>query len=302
MDVSIIIINYNTLELTKNTIESVFEKTGELNYEIILVDNASTDGSVEFFENNYKDKIIFIKNNENLGFGRANNIGVKYAKGKYLFLLNSDTLLINNAIKILYDFMEKNNDCGVCGGNLYTEELLPTSSYRKKMMGYETEFIEPLILGVSNRIFRLFKKSEWNYPFFNFKDINLKVEIIIGADFFIRQDLYRELSGFDTDFFMYHEESEFCFRILRKGYKIYNVPTAKIIHLEGKSSKFKEKKFEIERKGKYLFFLKTKGKSSLKKVYFLSQLYFIITYFFKNNDKKLKINRKVYSEIKNNFI
>ena len=104
MDVSVIIVNYNTLELTKNTIESVFEKTIEVSYEIILVDNASTDGSVEFFENNYKDKIILIKNNENLGFGRANNKGIEIAKGKYIFLLNSDTLLINNAIKILFDF------------------------------------------------------------------------------------------------------------------------------------------------------------------------------------------------------
>ena len=129
MDVSIIIVNYNTLELTKNTIDSVNEKTKDLNYEIILVDNASTDGSVEFFEKEYKNKIIFIKNDENLGFGRANNRGIKIAKGKYVFLLNSDTLLINNAIKILFDFMEKNNNCGVCGGNLYTLTLQPTNSF-----------------------------------------------------------------------------------------------------------------------------------------------------------------------------
>ena len=129
MDVSVIMVNYNTLELTKNTINSVMEKTKDLNYEIILIDNASTDGSVEFFEKEYKDKIIFIKNNENLGFGKANNKGIEIAKGKYVFLLNSDTLLINNAIKILFDFMEKNKNCGVCGGNLFDIDLKPTHSF-----------------------------------------------------------------------------------------------------------------------------------------------------------------------------
>ena len=133
VDVSVIVVNYNTLELTKNTINSVIEKTRDLNYEIILVDNASTDGSVEFFEREYTDKVIFIKNSENLGFGRANNKGIEISKGKYVFLLNSDTLLINNAIKILFDFMEKNKDCGICGGNLYDLEMNPMHSYKQRI-------------------------------------------------------------------------------------------------------------------------------------------------------------------------
>ena len=98
--VSIIIVNYNTKDLTKKAIQAVFDKTEGVEYEIIVVDNDSKDGSVEELKKTFQDKIIIIEPKENLGFGRANNLGIKQANGKYVFLLNSDTELINNAIKI----------------------------------------------------------------------------------------------------------------------------------------------------------------------------------------------------------
>lgn len=100
MNVSIIIVNYNTLKITANYIESVFEKTKKIPFEIILVDNASTDGSKEYFEKD--QRIRYYYNTENLGFGKANNEGLKYAKGRNVLFLNSDTLLINDAISIYY--------------------------------------------------------------------------------------------------------------------------------------------------------------------------------------------------------
>ena len=103
MDVSIIIVNYNTKELTAACINSIFQYTEGVEFEVILVDNASTDGSREFFR---KDtRIILIESEINLGFGRANNLGYEYSHGKYVFLLNSDTYLLNNAVKIFYDRM-----------------------------------------------------------------------------------------------------------------------------------------------------------------------------------------------------
>ncbi|UVV84289.1 glycosyltransferase [Bacteroides thetaiotaomicron] len=106
MDVSVIIVNYNTKALTKSCIESIFSETCGIEFEVILVDNASSDGSKELFQ--IDERIIFIESNVNLGFGKANNLGYKYATGKYIFLLNSDTLLKNNAIKLFFDFAEKN--------------------------------------------------------------------------------------------------------------------------------------------------------------------------------------------------
>ena len=292
MDVSVIIVNYNTLELTKNTIDSVIEKTKDLSYEIILVDNASTDGSVEFFENEYKNKITFIKNNENLGFGKANNKGAEVAKGKYIFLLNSDTLLINNAIKILFNFMEKYKKIGICGGNLYTQELEPTHSYKEKITSLLTEFnhyLNPFI-----RIKKFFYKKRDD---FNYTNNNLNIGYIIGADLMISKRIFLEIGGFDKEIFMYYEDVELCYRIKKQGLKVYNIPAAKIVHLEGKSFDFKEERYRRQIQGKYKCFYKCYGIKSLKKLFYISNIGLILRYLLTFNKKYLvmrNINKEEY--------
>lgn len=299
MDVSVIMVNYNTLELTKNTINSVMEKTKDLKYEIILVDNASTDGSIEFFEKEYKNKIIFIKNNENLGFGKANNKGIEIAKGKYVFLLNSDTLLINNAIKILFDFMEKNDNCGVCGGNLFDINLKPTHSFLKKLPCLISEI--DFQLNFFSKIFRkiINKRSDFNYSK-NEKEVGY----ITGADMMIRKKVLSETGMFDKDFFMYSEESELTYRIKQKGYKVISVPQAEIVHLEGKSSTFKEKKYHMFLESKYKYFYKTSDFKICKYIYYVSQigyfLRFLIT-FNKDYLKLIKINKEEYNRFLGKF-
>ena len=104
-DISIIIVNYNTLHVLRPCLDSIIEQTIGIDYEIIVVDNGSTDGSIEELSSN--SRVTFIPTGENLGFGRANNKGLEQAKGEYIFFLNSDTLLKNNAIKMLYDFAEQ---------------------------------------------------------------------------------------------------------------------------------------------------------------------------------------------------
>lgn len=299
MDVSVIMVNYNTLELTKNTINSVIEKTSELNYEIILVDNASVDGSVEFFEREYKDKIIFIKNNENLGFGRANNKGIEIAKGKYVFLLNSDILLINNAIKILFDFMEKNEDCGVCGGNLFDVNLKPTHSFLKKLPCLSSEINFQL-----NFFSKIFRKIINKREDFNYSKNEKEVGYVTGADMMIRKKILLETGLFDKDFFMYSEESELTYRIKQKGYKVISIPQAKIVHLEGKSSIFKEKKHHMFLESKYKYFYKTSNLKTCKYVYYISQIgYFLRFLITCNKDyfKIIKINKEEYREFLLNY-
>lgn len=227
IDVSIVIVNYNTLQLTANCIESVFDRTHGLEFEIILVDNNSQDGSKEFFE---KDKrITYIYSIHNLGFGRANNLGFEVAKGKYLFCLNSDTLLVNNAIKILYDFMEMHPECGACGGNLYNANMHPAHSFNRRMPGIVEEIDQALSRKLSKNIYG---KSYMH----NFSGKPLQVAYITGADLMLRGSAIKSHGGFDSRFFMYFEETELQYRIHKSGMSIYSVPTAKIIHLEGASS------------------------------------------------------------------
>ena len=115
MDVSVIIVTYNTLALTRDCIDSIFRHTANVQFEVIVVDNASEDGSYDYFS---KDRrIIYVYSQENMGFGRANNLGLEYASGEYIFLLNSDTYLKNNAIKIFKEAMDVARICCVFGGD-----------------------------------------------------------------------------------------------------------------------------------------------------------------------------------------
>lgn len=289
MDISIIIVNYNTLELTKNTIQSILDKTKEINYEIILIDNDSNDGSKEFFStSNYKKVIKFIKSNQNLGFGKANNLGINIAKGKYIFLLNSDTLLINNAIKILHEFMEENLNVGICGANLYDENKLPTHSYGK---------IPTIFMDINDSIIKIYNKILKKRLDFNYTLKPLEVGYITGADMFIRKSILEKVGSFDPDFFMYFEEAELTFRIKKQGYKVFAVPEAKIIHLEGKSFNFKETRFRMMCESKYKYLYKVYGKKQVRYNYFLSQLKYLLL-LNKEARKKRVINKKEYKKAK----
>lgn len=289
MQVSIIIVNYNTLELTKNTIQSVIDKTKEIECEIILIDNDSKDGSKDFFSTDYYKKTIkFIKSNENLGFGKANNIGINIAQGKYVFLLNSDTLLINNSIKILYDFMERENNAGVCGANLYDEKQNPAHSYNT-LPNFWFDIYEVLK--------KIYLKLTGKRLDFNYYGQPKEVGYITGADMFIRKSVLDKVGNFDPDFFMYFEETELTFRIKKAGYKVFSVPEAKIIHLEGKSFNFKETRFTMMCESKYKYLYKVYGKKQMLYNYIISQIKYIFL-FNKEARKKSIINKCEYKKAK----
>ncbi len=216
MDVSVIIVNYNTKELLQNCIQSVIEKTHDIQYEIIVVDNASIDGSSEMVKSLFPT-VKIIAEKSNLGFGRANNLAAEIAQGTYLFLLNSDTLLLNNAIKILVDFLNHNADAGICGGQLFNQNLSPTTSFQKlpSLIAEWKVCFAPFLLQK--------KQPIYSTP--------TKVGFISGADIMIRKTLFDELHGFDPHFFLYFEETELTYRVKNLKYSVWFVPDAQIIHL-----------------------------------------------------------------------
>lgn len=224
IDVSVIIVSFNTLSMTGNCIESIVSKTTGLNYEIILVDNASTDGSKEFFETD--GRIRYIYNEENLGFGRANNKGLEVAKGRNVLFLNSDTLLRNNAIKILSDFLDSCRDAGACGGNLFAADGTPNYSFGMYFPSVRQEF-DLLLRNVLCR----------NEMSFNDTGHNLRVAHVLGADMMVKSSVLKEVGPYNPRFFMYYEETELCFRIAKAGYSIYSVPQAEITHFWGATTR-----------------------------------------------------------------
>ncbi len=231
MDVSIIIINYNTFELSKNAIESIFQHTQNLAYEIILVDNASPDSSGEKLKEYFGDKIVYIQSGGNLGTSKAFNLGVKSAKGKYVLWLNSDILLVDNFIKTLKDYMDEHSECGICGGNVIDFDGNPAHSFRRELPSARTVRKDRSIIRYALR--KILKKklsTEYNYT-----DKPMEVGYITGADMMTRRELLGRLGGFDERIFMYAEETEYTYRVKELGYTVVCVPYAKIKHLEGSS-------------------------------------------------------------------
>lgn len=230
MDVSIIIVNYNTRHMTEECIESVFQKTTGLDFEVILVDNASTDDSKEYFSQ--RKDITYIYSEENLGFGRANNLGYKYATGRHIFLLNSDTLLLNNAILLLSRYLDsetaRHESVGCVGCQLVDGNDIPTWS------GGSFPSISEFWKYILHYTFwEIYRPNQDTKPYNQITN----VDYITGADLLIRREVIEECRLFDADFFMYYEETEMQFRYNRAGYRCRIIVTPKIKHLVGGSYK-----------------------------------------------------------------
>lgn len=227
MDVSVIIVNYKTVPLILNCLESLQAKTEKITYEVIVVDNNSGDD----FQGRILDRFPEVRClplPENVGFGRANNEGLKIAKGRKILFLNPDTLLLNNAIKILSDYLDGHPQVGVCGGNLYDEDMDPAHSYRMMLPSIKWE-LNGLLHG-------LIEKCCWaSNSQFNYTGNPLSVGYITGADMMVRREVLDQVGVFSPLFFMYYEETELSFRIKEAGFDIVSVPGAQIQHLEGKS-------------------------------------------------------------------
>lgn len=227
VDVSIIIVNYKSSALINDCIRSIFEKTEGISYEIIVVDNATEDLS-HVLDSFGDERVKTLQLKENVGFGRANNAGAKLARGRNFFLLNPDTILRNNAVKILSDYLDEHPEAGACGGNLFDENINPVHSYRRILPGFFWDLNE-----LSGGRIERWRFGESNLQFNN-SSVPLEVGYVTGADLMLRRVEFNELGGFDPDFFMYYEETDLEKRLkyfFKK--KVVNVPAAKIIHLVG---------------------------------------------------------------------
>lgn len=242
MKLSIIIVNYNTYALTKQTIDSIIEKNHSFNYEILLVDNASADGSIEKlkidFNNIISNKIlkVFI-NKSNLGFAKANNIGIKASNGKYILLLNSDTVINEDCLDKCISQMEKDSNIGALGCKVVLpDEKLDHACKR----GFPTPKASLYYL------LKLHKINAQKYGYYDALHLNEddigEVDSLMGAFMLMPKVVLDKVGLLDEDFFMYGEDIDLCYRIKEGGYKILYYPKAQIIHYKGGSSKKKRTK------------------------------------------------------------
>lgn len=230
MDISIIIVNYNSKEITKSCIHSIINNTLDISYEIIVVDNASKDSSCEYLRE-FFPSLKIIANVENFGFAKANNQGISIAKGTYILLLNSDTIVLDDCLKKTMKFAEGVADVGVIGCKvLNRDRTLQYSCYRNP------GFVSELIF-FSKGIVKDFwdPATWWKYMQYWDHDSTRDVDCISGCFLMIKKEVVDKIGYIDENYFMYYEDSDFCRRVKNAGLKVKYYPNSRIIHLRGLS-------------------------------------------------------------------
>lgn len=228
--ISVIVVSYNTRDLTIKALETLRQQT-RCSHETIVLDNASTDGSAEAIETAFPD-LQLIKSETNLGFAAGNNRAAEIARGKYILLLNPDTEVLDHAIDRLLEFAEDNPDCGIWGGRTLFGDLAlnPESCWMRQTIW--SLFCQAVGLSSMFRRSNLLNPEAiggWN------REGERDVDIVSGCFLLIRTDLWRELGGFASKYFMYGEEADMCLRAHALGAAPRTTSHATIIHHGGKS-------------------------------------------------------------------
>lgn len=221
--ISIIILSWNTKGLLRQCLKSIYNLQLTINNcEIIVVDNGSTDGSPEMVEKEFP-QVVLIKNKKNLGFGAGNNQGMRKAKGDYFLLLNSDTVVKNKAPVKMAQFLNQHSKVGVVGCKLLNQDGSDQPSFGPfpnlivaGVMLFSEHWFGDLVRRSGNQI----KEADW----------------VMGAALMVKKEVFKKAGPMDEGIFMYMDETEWCYRIKKAGYKVMFYPGAEIIHLGGASS------------------------------------------------------------------
>lgn len=228
MKLSIIIVNYNVTELLRNCLSSIINFVQDLDYEVIVIDNKSPDSSWKDLKIEFPT-VQFISSEVNHGFAIANNKAVKNARGEYILLLNPDTELEGFYMKEIVEFADQHKDLGCLGIRMHdaTGKFLP-----------ESKRSVPDMFNSFEKLFTNFKKKKSKSYYRNdIKEFEIaEVEVITGAFLLIKRDLYIQIGGLDEKYFMYGEDIDICFTLLRKKYKNWYYGKSSILHHKGEST------------------------------------------------------------------
>lgn len=257
MDLSIIILSFNTKDLLVSCIKSIFKYTKNIKFEVIVVDNNSGDGSADAAKNL---GVTVIKNKENFGFTVANNQGYKNSSGKYVLFLNSDTEIHDNVLGEMVPWMESNPNVGVAtcalkngdGSLQATGGYFPTLSRVFSWMTIQDiPFVDKIIKPFHPHHSKsLFSNGD------NFYKTKKQIDWVTGAFLLTRREILEKINGWDEKFFMYVEDTDICFRIKKLGYEIWYLPEWSITHFGGASSKTSEYSLVSEYEGVKKFYVK----------------------------------------------
>jgi GT2 family glycosyltransferase len=233
MDLSILMLNYNTCELTLNALRSVYQSQTSFEFEVILVDNDSTDSSVAQIQKEFPG-VQLILNKENVGFSKANNQAIRQAVGRYNLLLNSDTIVQPDTLDIMIRFMDSHPDVGASGCKI----VLPDGSLDKACKrGFPTPSASFYYAFGFTKLFPTVPRyNQYQLGYLN-EDEAYPIDCLVGAFMLVRREAIDQVGMLDEDFFMYGEDIDWCYRIKQAGWINYYYPATKIIHYKGASSR-----------------------------------------------------------------
>ena len=230
---SIVVVSYNARRYLRACLESVFAPRYPWDFEVIVVDNASHDGSAELVREEFP-KVKVIEADSNTGFARANNLGFSVARGQYLLMLNSDTEAVGNALVQLVDFLATHTDVGIASARLVYPDFTDQGVGRAFPTAINSIFGRRSLLSrffPNNRYTRQYLLSRQHHS-----DAPFEVDWVSGAGLMFRREVLERLGGLDERFWMYWEDADFCFRAKQEGWRVFCLPAAVVVHHEGKSS------------------------------------------------------------------
>lgn len=250
VDLSIIIVNWNTKEYLLPCLKSIFKGGQGTGWEVIVVDNGTRDGSREEVKKVFPSAHL-IENEKNFGFAKAANQGLQKASGRFILLLNPDAQVKNGAIERLVSFMDAHSDVGVAGAQLLNAD----GSKQNSIANFPSLGTELLNKSLLRWLFpKKFPGKERNYS------EPIEVDSVIGACMMVRRDALDQVGLLDEDYFLFLEETDWCYRMKKTGWKIYHIPQAEIYHFQGKSAETVKKRARVEfYRSRYHFFKKNRG-------------------------------------------
>jgi len=268
LKLSIIIVNYNTKGFLRELLNSLYETKCHFSFEIIVVDNNSQDGSSEMLHKDYP-QVRVINNDKNVGFARANNLGIRLSKGEYILLLNPDTKIIDDSLQKLVSFLDAHAEAAVVAGRVVYPDLTD--------QGVARMFPTPMnaIFGRNSLFTRFFPHNKYSGRYLASRrhqsDEPFEVDWVSGACLMARKSVLEEVGLLDEGFFMYWEDADLCYRIKQKGWKIYCVPGAMVVHYEGKSGEASTSRLIVQfNKSVYYYYRKHHIKHSFELINLLA--------------------------------
>lgn len=250
IDITVCIVNWNTSQLLHDCLVSIYRYVWQASLQVIVVDNCSQDNSVEMVRLNFPE-VQMVTNTENVGFARANNQAFKMASGRYVLMLNSDTLVEPDAFDTMLTFMDQHTEAGAMGCKLLNADRTLQRSCWRGFPSLQMAAVDAFYL------WKLMPRLPWVRGVEISKqelDQVIQVDHLLGACILARRDMIEQIGGMDESIFLFYEETEWCYRIIKSGWKIYYVPTAQIVHLGQRSANLNPERNLPEKYRNYKWF------------------------------------------------